>query len=268
MSKRGGLPIGFIVLLILSLVTGAIVLVITGLFGIGITQGFAESLCLISSATRDRVPFPDLCETSLQFIDPNDEFKCPASISQEEPRLCLPEQMYQLAARCWTQRGRGNLNPGDFDCYFVCIGDTYEVDGFVFETVPFDRTEMENVSRDPYRFESKGGASTTYATILPTENFHIFSYEQNPSAIYSKPILDAWYVSSLISRPLVGVPERKLIKRIGGEEFTANAGPEDDPLDLQPGEFIKIEFVDTNTDGEDVIIMSSFGVRCSLPTNT
>lgn len=42
---------------------------------------------------------------------------------QTNAKLCAAESVVDYSARCWSIRGEGLTNPGDFECYFLCLND-------------------------------------------------------------------------------------------------------------------------------------------------
>lgn len=238
--------VGVVVTLILLLVSGIILISIYLTIGTSIIESSGQAFCALSSAIRSKtnIPginlkvYPELCESSVVNIVPTDSSKClgytaflaqnnkdnPDLAPQKDPKKCAQEQIVKLAANCWTQRGRGGLNPGDFTCFYSCVEPYYTL----------DKGEKEPL------FLSREEAIEEPEALI--NNFRI-----GDSSIYEALLLRAASISG---------------KNISYSNIISNSEM-DVKLSINSGQFIKIDFEDdTGKKPKDKIIITTLGTGC------
>lgn len=95
-----------------------------------------DSLCSIGASGRSSLKianqhlFPELCKTRPKTVSANNWDECPFYKAQIEEqgeeekdyyKKCAAEQFAKWMTKCWEIRGGGEANPGNFECYSICV---------------------------------------------------------------------------------------------------------------------------------------------------
>lgn len=176
--KKGDIPFQFVIIILL--IIGALIAILFAYFFFVVGHGSTvDAMCKVSAGGRHYLTahgavglfklslFPELCSTEPKTIYPSNFEECPYykwmsnrdnsdgefPIFKDDKRWyyehCAAEQFAKLMVSCWDRRGKGSLNPGNFECYTICIEEDKNLQPVLFNKT-YLRIVMENANYSSY----------------------------------------------------------------------------------------------------------------------